>query len=126
MKTSTGSTGLRGLIAAAVFGALASSFSAVSSPVRAGDGAQSITVTYQDLDLDAAQGANVLYGRIHQAAESACAYLDHGDVLSLQHLRSCINGAVARAVSEVNSSALRAVYDAKNGTTMPSTATVAR
>ena len=48
MNTSTASTGLRGLIATAIFGALASSFSAVS----AADPSSSVSVTVKTANLN--------------------------------------------------------------------------
>src|SRR5262249_40681513 len=71
MNASTFSIGLRGLIATAIFGALASSFSAVSA---ADAGSAGVTVKYADLNIASPSGALVLYERIRAAAQSACSY----------------------------------------------------
>lgn len=107
MNTSTPSTDLRSLIVAAIFGALASSFSAVSvaDPSSAG-----ITVKYADLNIASPSGAHVLYERIRAAAESACNYFwfktDADEARWVQN-------TIAKAVTSVNQPALSAVYDAK-------------
>jgi UrcA family protein len=114
MNTSSPSTGLRGLIAAAIFGALASSFSAVTAadPSSAG-----ITVKYADLNIASASGALVLYERIRAAAQSACNYFwfktDADEA-------RCLQNTIAKAVTKVDQPALSAVYDAKYKTSTPS------
>jgi UrcA family protein len=114
MNTSSPSTGLRGLIAAAIFGALASSFSAITAadPSSAG-----ITVKYADLNIASASGALVLYERIRAAAQSACNYFwfktDADEA-------RCLQNTIAKAVTKVDQPALSAVYDAKYKTSTPS------
>jgi UrcA family protein len=115
MITSTPSTGLRGLIATAIFGALASSFSAVSAaddphPV-------SITVKYADLNVASPSGALVLYERIRAAAQAACSY--YWFKTDADEAR-CVHNTIANAVSKVNQPALSAVFDAKYKTSAPS------
>jgi UrcA family protein len=115
MNTSTPSTGLRGLIATAIFGALALSFSAVSA---ADPSSASITVKYADLDLASPSGARVLYERIRAAAQSACNYFwfktDADEA-------RCLQNTIAKAVTKVNQPALTAVYNAKYKISAPST-----
>jgi UrcA family protein len=107
MNISTPSTALRGLIATAIFGALASSFSAVSAadPSSAG-----ITVKYSDINMASPSGALVLYERIRAAAQSACNYFwfktDADEA-------RCLQNTIANAVTKVNQPALTAVYNAK-------------
>lgn len=117
MNTSTPSTALRGLIATAIFGALASSFSAVSAadPANSANSA-SITVKYSDINMASPSGARVLYERIRAAAQSACNYFwfktDADEA-------RCLQNTIASAVTKVNQPALTAVYNAKFKTSAP-------
>jgi UrcA family protein len=108
MNTSTPSTGLRGLIATAIFGALASSFSSVSA---ADPSSASVTVKFADLNISRPSGALVLYERIRTAAQGACSYFwfktDADEA-------RCVRDAIANAVSKINQPELSAVYSAKN------------
>src|SRR5689334_24134148 len=104
MNTSTHSTGLRSLIATAVFGVLASSFSAVSA---ADANPVSINVRYADLNIASPSGALVLYERIRAAAQAACSY--YWFKTDADEAR-CVNGAIANAVTRVHQPA-SAVYD---------------
>ena len=107
MSTSSCSTGLRGLIATAIFGAIASSFSAVTT---ADTYSASVAVRYADLNVASRSGALVLYKRIRAAAKTACWYFmfDTDDEIA-----RCVHTALANAVNEVNQPALFAVYNAK-------------
>jgi len=70
---------------------------------------QGITVKYADLDLNTVSGARALYGRISSAARTVCGY--RGTHLTDQAFwQSCYKGAVADAVSKVNSPMLTAVH----------------
>ena len=115
MNTSSPSIGLRGLIATAIFGALASSFSAVSA---ADPSSASVTVKYADLNLASPSGALVLYERIRAAAQSACNYFwfktDADEA-------RCVQNTIANAVTKVNQPALSAVYNAKYKISAPNT-----
>ena len=113
MNTSTLSTGLRGLIASAVFGALASSFSAVSA---ADPSSTSVIVKFADLNTASPSGALVLYGRIQAAAQGVCSY--YWFKTDADEAR-CVHDAIANAVTKVNRPALFAVYNAKNKTPLP-------
>jgi len=114
MNTSSPSTGLLGLIAAGIFGALASSFSAVAA---ADPSSASITVKYADLNIASPPDALVLYERIRAAAQSACNYFwfktDADEARCVQH-------TIANAVIKVNQPALSAIYNAKYKTSAPS------
>ena len=115
MNSSTASNGLRGLIATAIFGALASSFSAVSA---ADPGSVSVTVKSADLSISTPASALVLYNRIRAAAENACSYYwFETDAAEAR----CVHDAIANAVAKVNQPALSAVYHAKYKTPGPST-----
>src|SRR5271170_4093158 len=111
MNTMTPSPRLRGLIATAIFSALASSFTAVCAAADGTD-APSVIVKYGDLNVSSPQGAAALYGRIRVAAEAVCPHLDHGDLLSKTHMNVCVNKAIAGAVTKVDQPALFAVYNA--------------
>jgi UrcA family protein len=115
MNTSSPSTALRILIATAIFGALASSFSAVSAADPSSSGG--ITVKYADLNIASPSGALVLYERIRAAAQSACSYFwfktDADEA-------RCLQSTIAKAVTKVNQPALSAVYDAKYKISAPS------
>ena len=115
MNTSVPSTGLRGLIATAIFGALASSFSAVSA---ADPNSASVTVKYADLNIASPSGARVLYERIRVAAHTACSYFWFK---TAAHEARCVQNTIAEAVAKVNEPALSAVYDAKYKTASPNT-----
>jgi UrcA family protein len=114
MNSSSRSTGLRGLIATAIFGALVCSFSAVSAADRS---SAPINVKYADLNIASPSGALVLYERIRAAAQSACNYFwfktDADEA-------RCVQQTIEKAVTKVNQPALTAVYVAKNKTSVPS------
>ena len=114
MNSSTAAIGLRGLIAAAIFGALASSFSAVPT---ADPRSAPITVKFADINVSSAPGALVLYERIRVAAQNACSYFwfktDADEA-------RCLQNTIAKAVTKVNQPALSAVYNAKYKTSAPS------
>lgn len=115
MNTITPSSSLRGLIATAIFGALASSFSPVCA-ADAGGKPVSLTVKFADLNISQPAGAAVLYRRIKAAAENACSfYIFESDA----DQERCIHGAIANGVTKVNRPALFAVYNAKNKTPLP-------
>jgi UrcA family protein len=115
MNTSTTCTGLRGLIAAAIFGALAYSFSPVSA-ADASSESTSLKVKSSDLNISSPAGARVLYDRIRAAAESACSY--YWFERDADQVR-CIHDAIANAVTKVNLPTLFAVYNARNKTRLP-------
>ena len=107
MNTAIPSTSLRGLIAVAIFGAIASSFSAVSA---ADSGSVNITVKYADLNVATPSGARVLYERIQAAAKAGCRYYLFE---TEEDQARCVHNAIAIAVTKVNQPALSAVFDAK-------------
>jgi UrcA family protein len=117
MNTLTSSTGLRSLIAAAIFGALASSFSVVSA-ADAGSKPINVNVKFEDLNIASPAGARVLYDRIRAAAENACSY--YWFKTDADQVR-CVHDGIANAVTTVNRPALFAVYNAKNKTPLPTT-----
>jgi len=116
MNTSTLSTGLRGLIATAICGALAASFAAVSA--AEGPEPASQIVKFADLNVSNPLGAAVLYARIRAAAESVCSYYVFK---SDEAENRCVHDAIANAVTKVNQPALSAVYNTKYKISVPST-----
>ena len=116
MNTLTAPTRL-GLVATAIFGALASSFSAVSA-ADAGTEPVSLTVKFADLNVSQPRGAAVLYGRINAAAENACSFYWFKSDADEER---CVHDAIANAVMKVNQPALSAVYNAKYKISAPST-----
>lgn len=115
MNTLTTSTGLRGLIATAIFGALASSFSAVSAADASSEPTRLI-VKFADLNISSPAGALTLYERIRAAAQGACSY--YWFKTDADEAR-CVHDAIANTVTKVNRPALFAVYNAKNKTPLP-------
>lgn len=121
MSTSTASMGLRGLMATALFGALASSFSAVSAADSGGSvtvSSVSVTVKFADLKISNPSSALVLYERIRAAAHNACSY--YWFKTDADEAR-CMHNAIANAVAKVNQPELSAVYNAKYKTTASDT-----
>jgi len=116
MNTSTASTGFRGLIAAAIFGALASSFSAVFAADPSSS--VSVNVKFAGLNISSPSGALVLYERIRAAAQGACSY--YWFKSDADEAR-CVHEAIASVVMKVNKPALSAVFNAKYKTAIPST-----
>jgi UrcA family protein len=114
VNTPSPSTGLRGFIATAILGALASSFSAVAA---ADPHSANITVKYADLNLANPSGALVLYERIRTAAQSACNYFwFETDAAQAR----CVQNTIASAVTKVNRPALSAIFNSKFAASVPS------
>ncbi|HEV7444952.1 MAG TPA: UrcA family protein [Steroidobacteraceae bacterium] len=120
MNTTTPSIRLRGLIATAIFSALASSFAAVCA---AADGTVSETVKYEDLNVSNPQGAATLYRRIAKAADDVCGsyHVDSRNLESKASLNACIHKAIADAVTKVGQPQLFAIYNSKNRQPLPVT-----
>jgi hypothetical protein len=127
VKTSTSSTGLRGLIATAIFGFLGLGLCVVAA---ADPSAESRTVKFADLDMSNPSGigrwfragsrrfgAHVLYRRIRAAAQVVCSYPFFAT--DAEKAR-CVRDTTADAVTKINQPALSAVYSANNKTSAPS------
>ena len=75
-----------------------------------------VKVSYADLDLSEAAGAQTLYARIKSAAREACgpepAILDLRDAAAYN---ACYDQAVAKAVNRVGSEQLNALHAARSG-----------
>src|SRR5215475_13630597 len=108
MNPSTTSSGLRGAVAAAIFGVLTLSLSVVSA---ADPSSASRTVKFADLNISNPSGAHALYARIRAAAQVVCSY--YWFATDTDKAR-CVRDATADAVTRINQPALFAVYDAAN------------
>jgi len=84
----------------------------VTHAADSGTDVLSAIVKYTDLDLATHQGSLELYQRIVAAARQVCPLANTADLSALASSRACETRAIARAVSEINSPALAAVYAA--------------
>jgi UrcA family protein len=113
MNPST-TSGLRGLIATAIFGFLGLGLCVVAA---ADPSSESRTVKFADLDISNPSGAHALYRRIRAAAQVVCSYYFFATDTDKAR---CVRDATADAVTKINQPALSAVYNAKNETSVPS------
>jgi UrcA family protein len=97
---------------------LAASFFALGCAViggraHAAEPSQPLTkiVAYGDLNLDAEQGAKVLYARLRSAAQSVCYPLEGRDLSRKSRWQSCFDTAVASAVAQVNKTTVSALHN---------------
>jgi UrcA family protein len=81
-------------------------------------------VSFRDLNLNSAEGVEVLYKRIRSAAHDLCADPNRYD-LSEFKLRPCINDAMSRAIAQVNNPMLTSLYESKGGKVEKKTTTFA-
>jgi UrcA family protein len=81
---------------------------------------KSETVRYDDIRLSSQVGVAVLYGRLRQAAERACAPLHGVDLPAKTRYRKCFDEALGKAVATVAHSGLTEYYESRRGTTVPS------
>jgi UrcA family protein len=114
MNPSNPFTGLRGLVATAIFVVLAPSLSIVSAAAPC---AASRTVKFADLNISNPSGAHVLYMRILAAAQVVCSYYSFATDADKAR---CVRDATADAVTRINQPALSAMYNAKYKTPVPS------
>ena len=92
---------------------LVGSFIAAAASSVAGAAATevpSVVVRYTDLDLATDQGVRSLYTRIVRAAHTVCPDAPIRDLNASAQSRACQQQAIARAVGEVNTPLLAAVY----------------
>jgi UrcA family protein len=75
------------------------------------------TVSFADLDIRQELGASILLDRISSAAENLCgpASNEFGPVRSFH---TCVDDAIAHAVTMVNSPVVSALYSGQSGTTV--------
>jgi UrcA family protein len=110
---------LRGLIATAIFSALASGLAAVCA--AADRDSHTMIVKYADLTVSDPQGAAALYGRISAVAHRVCSNLDPKNLILEAYKDDCVRETIASAVTKVNQPQLFAIYRAKNGLQVPKT-----
>ena len=91
------------------------SLSTLAAAGTAGDEPTRRTVHFTDLDLTRASGARALYQRIRSAAEEVCVPPIASDPCAAADSRPCIEAAIERAVSDVNSPLLTDYYRSKRG-----------
>ena len=106
-----------GLIAGAAVPALAASDVVVHEHAAAhGIKMMSKSVSYRDLDISTAQGADSLVSRIRRASKTVCQHGYKGK-MSLHERRGydqCVDEAMQEAVQGVNSSQVTAAYQKAN------------
>ena len=86
----------------------------VTSESRAASPA-SVKVAYAGLDLSQPLGAQLLYRRLQQAAQGVCGRLDPVDTAAYLRWQHCYDGALQRAVLQVNAPELLALYRSDAG-----------
>lgn len=96
---------IRHLITASIVATLAAGF-AVPAGATDDSGVRKITVKFGDLDVSTSQGAAALYSRIRAAALKVCSQPD-----PIWNSRTCVDKAIADAVTKVNQPALLAVFN---------------
>jgi UrcA family protein len=69
------------------------------------------TVRFADLDINHPAGAAVLYQRIRAAAREVCRPTSERDLAVAELTRSCVQDAIARAVTEVNAPKLSQYHE---------------
>jgi UrcA family protein len=74
--------------------------------VAQGAEAPTKTVRYQDLNLNTEAGVQVLYKRIHGAANVVCGNYDVRDLVVARAHKACVDRAVTEAVAAVNNQML--------------------
>src|ERR1700730_12142185 len=90
----------RSLAAAGAVAALA--VTGVTFPAPVSDAVASVTVRFDDLNLDSPAGADTLYRRISSAARAVCRDENTRDLTMLAAFEHCRAAAVAQAVRAVN------------------------
>ena len=71
-----------------------------------------IVVRYSDLDLAQPRDAQRLYRRIQTAAQLVCENYKPDGLTGLTRYQACVNGAVTRAVEDVNSTRVTEIHEA--------------
>jgi UrcA family protein len=69
------------------------------------------TVAYGDLNIDSAQGARTLYARIRYAAQDVCSPLESRELARKRAWQSCVDTALASAVTKINQPMVTALYN---------------
>ena len=77
----------------------------------------SVTVSFADLDLSKAAGAQTLYKRIKAAARQVCGSIDGYTYMKSQRWRECYQSAIADAVARVDRPSLTALHQQQSSKT---------
>jgi UrcA family protein len=85
---------------------------ALQTASAAADALPTQRVSYADLDISKPAGAKVLYRRIDAAAHQVCVFDASRDLRVAERERACVNGAIDKAVKDVNSAALSELHAA--------------
>jgi UrcA family protein len=68
-------------------------------------------VRYDDLNVDSAQGATILYRRLRSAAQRVCAPLEARELSRRRVWQSCVDTALSSAVGHINRPMLTALHE---------------
>lgn len=99
--------------------AAAGSLSTASTVAFATTEVRTARVSYADLDLSRDAGVERLYARLKAAAESTCGQADNRDLGALADQQRCVSNALRRAVQQVHSERLSALYLADTSKSRP-------
>lgn len=100
-------------LTAGLIGALATTAANASDAARVSD-APAVSVKYSDLNLATDQGNVALYKRIVSAARQVCPIDTGPNARLIAQSRKCVDDAVARAVSDIESPQLAALQAARS------------
>ena len=67
-------------------------------------------VAYGDLNLDSDQGAKALYARLQSAAHYVCSPMETRELSRRTVWQTCVNNALASAVTQINKPRVNALY----------------
>lgn len=73
----------------------------------------SIKVSYEDLNIDSAAGARVLYARLKRASEKVChvgSLAEQGSIERVRNSRVCYDEVLSDAVESIDSDALTRIH----------------
>jgi UrcA family protein len=104
---------IRHVITATIVATLTAGFAAPASSTEEA-GVRKIIVKFGDLNVTTPEGASALYARIRTAAAQVCRQPD-----PLWNTRSCVDKAIADAVTKVNQPALFAAYNSHYKPSLP-------
>jgi UrcA family protein len=106
---------LRSTVLAAAFAAAGMTSWAAGATAATPDGeVLKQVVKYGDLNLDRSEAITALYHRVGNAAGQVCAPMESREMARMSAWKKCIDGAISRAVNQINVPALTA-YAAAQG-----------
>jgi UrcA family protein len=73
----------------------------------------SVAIQYSAFELSSDEGARILYRRIASAAQEVCPQADSRDLNGFALSKACRSEAIARAVRDIHSPRLAALYSAR-------------